>query len=115
MAKNLKRQPAANSANKSRVNGHGLAHDDGLPAGDDFDAASPAAVQEEEELGWTDEEENDPHADDEAGIDATDDPVRMYLMQMGQIPLLNRAQEIASAKQIERTRLLYRHSMLSTD
>src|SRR5262245_48202909 len=39
----------------------------------------------------------------------------MYLMQMGQIPLLNRAQEIASAKVIERTRLRYRHSMLATD
>ena len=37
-------------------------------------------------------------------LSATDDPVRMYLMQMGQIPLLNRAQEIASAKQIEKTR-----------
>src|SRR3954468_23249397 len=103
MAKNLKRQPGAvrpnvttKSANKSRVNGHGLAHDDGLPAGDDFDSGSetPAAVQEEE-LGWTDDEEHDPHGDDSAGVDATDDPVRMYLMQMGQIPLLNRAQEIA--------------------
>ena len=48
-------------------------------------------------------------------VESTDDPVRMYLMQMGQIPLLNRAQEISSAKQIERTRLRYRHSMLATD
>jgi RNA polymerase primary sigma factor len=47
--------------------------------------------------------------------DSTDDPVRMYLMQMGQIPLLNRAQEIASAKEIERARTLYRHRMLATD
>lgn len=47
--------------------------------------------------------------------DSTDDPVRMYLMQMGQIPLLNRAEEIASAKEIERTRTLYRHTMLATD
>ena len=46
---------------------------------------------------------------------ATDDPVRMYLMQMGQIPLLSRVQEIAAAKEIERTRTLYRHSMLATD
>ena len=35
----------------------------------------------------------------------TDMPVRMYLMQMGEIPLLNRAQEIDAAKQIERTRV----------
>ena len=47
--------------------------------------------------------------------ESTDDPVRMYLMQMGQIPLLNRAQEIASAKEIERTRTLYRNMMLATD
>ena len=47
--------------------------------------------------------------------DSTDDPVRMYLMQMGQIPLLNRAEEIASAKEIERARTLYRHRMLATD
>src|ERR1044071_8352457 len=65
MAKNLKRQPAAvrpngttKSANKSRVNGHGLAHDDGLPAADEFDSGTdaPAAVQEEE-AEWADDEE----------------------------------------------------------
>jgi RNA polymerase primary sigma factor len=47
--------------------------------------------------------------------DPTEDPVRMYLMQMGQIPLLTRDQEIAAAKQIECTRDRYRHSMLATD
>lgn len=45
----------------------------------------------------------------------TDDPVRMYLMQMGQIPLLSRAEEISAAKEIERARFLYRQSMLATD
>ncbi|MFV1966879.1 MAG: sigma-70 family RNA polymerase sigma factor [Pirellulaceae bacterium] len=45
----------------------------------------------------------------------TDDPVRMYLMQMGQIPLLSREEEIDSAKDIEGTRRLYRHSILATD
>tara|TARA_B110000495_G_scaffold200760_1_gene216657 strand:- start:340 stop:1917 length:1578 start_codon:yes stop_codon:yes gene_type:complete len=47
--------------------------------------------------------------------DPTEDPVRMYLMQMGQIPLLTRDQEVAAAKQIERTRDRYRHSILATD
>ena len=51
----------------------------------------------------------------EEASEGTDDPVRMYLMQMGQIPLLNRAEEIASAKEIERTRTLYRNMMLATD
>ncbi len=48
-------------------------------------------------------------------VDNTDDPVRMYLMQMGQIPLLKRVEEISAAKEIERTRTRYRHSMLATD
>ena len=52
---------------------------------------------------------------DESSSDPSEDPVRMYLMQMGQIPLLNREQEIAAAQQIECTRDRYRHSMLATD
>ncbi|WP_390622342.1 sigma-70 family RNA polymerase sigma factor [Novipirellula aureliae] len=51
----------------------------------------------------------------EVETDPTEDPVRMYLMQMGQIPLLSRDQEVSAAKQIERTRLRYRHWMLATD
>jgi RNA polymerase primary sigma factor len=62
-----------------------------------------------------DGETDDQHMTISADWAATDDPVRMYLMQMGQIPLLNRAQEVAAAKEIERTRTLYRHSMLATD
>src|SRR5437868_14687331 len=115
MAKKLKRQPSAKAPRKTRVNGHGLAHDEGFARGDEADEA-PAAARDEEEPGWSEEEpERDPHGDEDAGVDATDDPVRMYLMQMGQIPLLNRFQEIASAKQIEKTRTRYRHSMLATD
>ena len=52
---------------------------------------------------------------DELQTDPSEDPVRMYLMQMGQIPLLSREQEIAAAQQIECTRDRYRHSMLATD
>src|SRR4051812_47326461 len=62
MAKNLKRQPITKAPRKTRVNGHGLAHDDGFAASDD-DAAAPAA-RDEEESGWTDEEkEQNPHGD----------------------------------------------------
>jgi RNA polymerase primary sigma factor len=46
---------------------------------------------------------------------AIDDPVRMYLMQMGEIPLLDRAQEVSAAKKIEYTRRRFRHSMLASD
>ena len=48
-------------------------------------------------------------------VDNTDDPVRMYLMQMGQIPLLKRVEEVNAARVIEQTRTRYRHSMLATD
>ncbi len=45
----------------------------------------------------------------------TDDPVRMYLMQMGEIPLLNRNQEINLAKKIEVTRRRFRRRVLECD
>ena len=45
----------------------------------------------------------------------TDDPVRMYLMQMGEIPMLSRDEEISAAKSIERSRTRFRHSMLCND
>jgi len=47
--------------------------------------------------------------------DHIDDPVRIYLMQMGEIPLLSRREEIAAAKRIERSRSRFRHCVLATD
>jgi len=44
-----------------------------------------------------------------------DDPVRMYLTQMGEIPLLTRDQEIALAKKIEMTRMHFRRRVLESD
>jgi RNA polymerase primary sigma factor len=44
-----------------------------------------------------------------------DDPVRMYLTQMGEIPLLTRHQEISLAKQIEITRRRFRRQLLETE
>ncbi len=44
-----------------------------------------------------------------------DDPVRMYLTQMGEIPLLTRAEEIALAKKIEVTRKRFRRQLLESD
>ena len=41
-----------------------------------------------------------------------DDPVRMYLTQMGEIPLLTRDEEISLSKKIEITRKRYRHRVL---
>lgn len=44
-----------------------------------------------------------------------DDPVRMYLTQMGEIPLLKREQEISLAKKIEVTRRRFRSKVLEVD
>src|SRR4051812_33477836 len=44
-----------------------------------------------------------------------DDPVRMYLTQMGNIPLLKRDEEISLAKKIEITRKRFRRKVLECD
>jgi RNA polymerase primary sigma factor len=44
-----------------------------------------------------------------------DDPVRMYLTQMGEIPLLNRDEEISLARKIELTRMAFRRRVLESD
>ena len=45
----------------------------------------------------------------------SDDPVRMYLTQMGEIPLLTRQQEINLARRIETTRTAFRRRLLACD
>ena len=44
-----------------------------------------------------------------------DDPVRMYLTQMGEISLLTRDEEIRLAKKIETCRMIFRHLVLEND
>ncbi|MFM7248565.1 MAG: sigma-70 family RNA polymerase sigma factor [Planctomycetaceae bacterium] len=47
-----------------------------------------------------------------APSNAGNDPIRMYLAQMAEIPLLSRAEEIALAKRIEVTRKRFRRAIL---
>src|SRR5712692_8674425 len=52
---------------------------------------------------------------DEEDTRRIDDPVRMYLTQMGEIPLLKREEEIALAKKIEVTRKRFRRKVHECD
>lgn len=74
--------------------------DDELPEEDDD------AIDEESELVSEDLDEISRRIDD---------PVRMYLTQMGEIPLLTRDQEINLAKMIEVTRKKFRRKVLECD
>ncbi|OHB66942.1 MAG: RNA polymerase subunit sigma-70 [Planctomycetes bacterium RBG_13_63_9] len=47
--------------------------------------------------------------------DQIEDPVRIYLMQMGEIPLLARREELDAAKRIKQSRTRFRNGMLATD
>jgi len=64
------------------------------------DAEARAALQEEIE---------------EHATKRVDDPIRMYLTQMGTIPLLTREEEIRLAKKIETTRMIFRRRVLECD
>ncbi|HPD14912.1 MAG TPA: RNA polymerase sigma factor RpoD [Planctomycetota bacterium] len=74
-------------------------------------------LDESEEPGAAKEEEPDvlEEVEEEEVADRIDDPVRMYLTQMGEIPLLSREEEISLAKKIEVTRKRYRTKVLESD
>ena len=89
-------------------------HDDAFGAEEERELRRKAALTGDE-LSDDMIDAEDEFGDEEVVIDSTDDPVRMYLMQMGQIPLLSRDQEISAAKSIEAARDLYRQMMMATD
>jgi RNA polymerase primary sigma factor len=61
------------------------------------------------------DEEAAPEAVDSGSDKTIDDPVRMYLQQMGEIPLLTRDQEIKLASRIETTRKHFRKRILQNE
>ncbi len=115
-------------AKNSKINGHATrktgeafplskgVHDTAVadidPFGSDlFDDHSDdglADASEGYDLYGSDEE----HTGDDEQIE---DPVRIYLMQMGEIPLLSRQEEVHAAKRIDAGRLRYRHAILAND
>ncbi|XZE46446.1 sigma-70 family RNA polymerase sigma factor [Pirellulaceae bacterium SH467] len=106
-----------------------LDFDDDLPrSADDLDGLRKLSLEEEgDDLGDTvvdvvvPEDQVQLESDDDllSGMDEietwSDDPVRMYLTQMGEIPLLTRQEEIRLAKKIEVTRRRFRTKLLECD
>ncbi len=68
------------------------------------DAAAPAADEEEGDKPVDVERELEEVQDDQDDGTKIDDPVRLYLMEMGKVPLLTREEEVTLAKQIEKGR-----------
>ena len=70
--------------------------------GEDQEEGEPAPVKVEKIEGEDEPEEKEGSGNvDEASLGRTDDPVRMYLREMGSVELLSREGEIAIAKRIE--------------
>jgi RNA polymerase primary sigma factor len=94
-------------------------------SGDAFEADAADVVNDDDDdadlladLGDTDADDGSDLAsgdlvDETLDVESwSDDPVRMYLTQMGEIPLLTRKQEIQLAKRIENTRQRFRSRLL---
>ena len=127
-ARKLSIQPAHKQAGKSRPQAargraNGFDFEEDVPAlelghehaiDDDADE-NAVADQHEEESDDDDAGFGDQELEGSLGGDRIDDPVRIYLMQMGEIPLLSRDQEVAAAKEIDRTRRRYRITLLASD
>ncbi len=96
---------------------------------DDADVESSGIEPDDEAFEESDEDSDDSDDDSSLQDDAVlehelvesevsrriDDPIRMYLTQMGQIPLLDRDSEISLARKIEITRQAFRRKMLQCD
>ncbi len=110
------------SRNGHTINGakngalRGLNKADSADRNGEFDEDVPLDEPEFDELAAAEIESSAEELAGEGGSEnQIDDPVRMYLMQMGEIPLFIACEEVDSAKRIEFTRRRFRHSMLASD
>jgi len=91
---------------------------EGHKAGEEFeeDAELPEVEPAEEEDSHEEEDETiEKELVEGESSRRIDDPIRMYLTQMGQIPLLTRKDEISLARKIEIARMAFRRKMLQCD
>ena len=90
---------------------------EGRKAGEEFeeDAEIPEVEAAEEEEAHEEDETLEKELTEGESSRRIDDPIRMYLTQMGQIPLLTRKDEISLARKIEIARMAFRRKMLQCD
>jgi RNA polymerase primary sigma factor len=89
----------------------------------EIDIIDASEVDRVKEVKKDDDDDKDKDRDDkeekiDGRLDILDDPVRMYLKQMGQVPLLTREQEVEISKRIEEAELrmqdvLYRFGFIA--
>lgn len=85
-----------------------------LTLGDhDIDVVDSLRVGEPEE-GFIDEEEEEEHEFAPSRVDRADDPVRMYLREMGRVPLLTKEEEVRIAQNIEKAEDTLRETIIRT-
>ena len=103
------------SAVNGSANGSGRGHHD-FDSDSEFGSADDLPLDDEVVDVTIDGDDDLDHLPEEGSAEShIDDPIRMYLMQMGEIPMLNRADEISSARRIEETRKVFRNLMLGND
>ncbi len=78
----------------------------------DLDSIEIDDAEAEETDEESADEDDEPLRSGEDEESWSDDPVRMYLTQMGEIPLLTRQEEIALAKRIEVSRARFRRKVI---
>ncbi len=94
-----------------KVNGHSSGHAESAVNG----KPKLKVVAADRDAGDADNDYADSSVESSGSVVSTDDPVRMYLMQMGEISMLSRVEEVDAAKSIEATQIGYRNNMLATD
>jgi len=83
----------------------------GIPKPPTREVRCDVAVNDTESM----DEDDIPSATTADAPKSSDDPIRMYLSQMAEIPLLSREEEISLAKKIEITRRQFRRALLEND
>ncbi|MDA7979378.1 MAG: sigma-70 family RNA polymerase sigma factor [Pirellulales bacterium] len=117
MKRNVKTRTATKSAPTQKTNGHSHTSNTQTVNGSQTkDAETEVLALAEGDVNTSEktEDEYDSDADFTTG-QLIDDPVRVYLMQMGEIPLLTRQQEVTAARNIEQARIRFRTLLLTSD